>query len=512
VECLRNGATDYVLKSSLGRLGPVVRRALEEAREAHARREAEAATTRVASLLRATLESTSEGILVVDLAGRISTYNRKFMSLCGIPDYVMAPMEMDRVLQFLRDQFQDPEAFLAEARLLASQPGRESFSQIKLKGDRVLEGTIRPNGLGSENLGQVFSFRDVTAREQVTVQLEGLAHARQALLDAAAAVGVVSWCLTEDTLLMANAVEPVLGLPPGGKPRDLAALEALIHPEELDRFRQALEQPVKYPVELRLWKRDGWIWTRWHLDRDPAGGYRGVFRDITGQRRQEGASDAHRRAQWVAFLAVNTARVVRRRLRRIQEPLDRARAAGPLAPEQAATARTLARVETLMEQAILAVRCDPETGQALELPPLLEGFRVMAEARLGPGVSLSVRLEPGLPRLAMAPAHALQVLMNLTLNARDAVHGAGTVTLALSPRPQPEGPPGLRLDVRDDGAGIPPGVRARMFEPYFTTREDADGLGLAVVKSIVTAYQGSIEVETGAGEGSTITVLLPGSA
>jgi DNA-binding NtrC family response regulator len=126
VECLRAGATDYVLKSHLARLGPVVRRALEEAREANARREAEAATQRVVALLRATLESTSEGILVTDLAGRVSTYNRKFMTLCGIPDYVMAPMEMDRVLGFLLDQFQDPEAFLAEARQLIPHPDGES--------------------------------------------------------------------------------------------------------------------------------------------------------------------------------------------------------------------------------------------------------------------------------------------------------------------------------------------------------------------------------------------------
>ena len=510
VECLRSGATDYVLKSHLARLAPVVRRALEEARMSNARREAEAATSRVVSLLRATLESTSEGILVVDLAGKISTYNRKFMSLCGIPDYVMAPMEMDRVLQFLRDQFQDPEAFLAEARLLGSQPGRESFSQIRL-GDRVLEGSIRPNGLGSQKLGQVFSFRDVTAREKVTLQLEALVHTSQTLLDAAGAVGVVAWSLTADTLVMAPAADTVLGLPSGGRPKDLAGLEALIHPEEIDRFRQMLERPVKYPFELRLWKRDGWVWTSWSLERNPAGGYRGVFRDITGQRRQEHATDDQRRAQWMAYLADHTAQAIRRRLGRIRAPLDRARAAGPLAPDQAAAAQALARVETLLDQATLSVRCEPETSQPLELPALLEGFRVMAESRLPPGVRLAVRLEPGLPRLAMAPDHALQILMSLTRNARDAVHGAGTIEIGVSALPQPEAAPMLRIDVSDDGSGIPPGVRTRMFEPFFTTREDADGLGLAVVKNIVSAYRGSIEVGTTAGKGTTVTIVVPGT-
>jgi len=91
VECLRQGATDYVLKTNLSRLAPVARRALIEAGQATARRAAEASHGRVAALLRATLEATSEGILVVDLAGRISAYNRKFLSLMGIPEYVMPP-------------------------------------------------------------------------------------------------------------------------------------------------------------------------------------------------------------------------------------------------------------------------------------------------------------------------------------------------------------------------------------------------------------------------------------
>lgn len=93
VKLLRQGAKDCVFKHHLARLGPVVRRALQEAREAEARRAAEAANSRLAALLRATLEATSEGVLVVDLAGRIATFNRKFLALCGLPDYLMAPME-----------------------------------------------------------------------------------------------------------------------------------------------------------------------------------------------------------------------------------------------------------------------------------------------------------------------------------------------------------------------------------------------------------------------------------
>ena len=508
VECLRNGATDYVLKGHLARLAPVVRRALEEARESSARREAEAATSRVVALLRATLEATSEGILVTDLAGRISTYNRKFMSLCGIPDYVMAPMEMDRVLQFLVDQFQDPEAFLAEARILGAAPERERTGRVQLKDNRVLEGAIRPSTMGSQPLGRVFSFRDVTAREQAKDHLEGLVSSRQTLLDAAGAVGVITWSLQDDNLLLAPGAESLLGLPAEARPRDLEALEGIIHPEEVDRFREALERPTPDPFDLRLRKGEAWIWTRWFLNRH-ASGYRGVFMDITALRHQEDSRMELRRAQRMAYLAEHAAQAIRKRLRELQEPLERRRAAGPLDEDEAAAVRTLAKVETLLDQTALAVRCDPETANALDLPTLLEAFRVMAESRLKPGVTLSLRLEPNLPRLAMNPSHLLQVLKNLFLNALEAAAGSGVISCHVGPQRAPG--KGVFIGFRDDGPGIPPGVLSRMFEPFFTTKDDADGLGLAVVKTIVSSYHGSIEVDTGAGKGTRFQLSLPGS-
>ena len=505
VECLRMGATDYVLKGHLGRLALVVRRALEEARESAARREAEAATSRVVALLRATLEATSEGILVTDLAGRISTYNRKFMALCGIPDYVMAPMEMDRVLQFLVDQFQDPEAFLAEARMLGTAPERERTGRVQLKDDRVLEGSIRPTILGNQPSGQVFSFRDVTAREQAKERLEALVNPRQILLDAAGAVGVVAWSLQDDSLLMAKAGEAILGLAGEGRPRSLEELVALIHPEEADRFREALERPSREPFDLRLRKGDGWVWTRWFLDRGPEG-YRGVFLDSTVMRQDEDLQERFRRRQRVAFLAEHTTQAIRKRVLEVQEALERLRAAGILDADLQAAARAVARMERVMDQATLAARCDPETTDFLEVPPLLEAFRVMAESRLPAGVALNLHLEHGLPRLAMNPSHLLEVLMNLFLNALQAVGATGAITCRLGPQRAPG--KGIFIGFRDDGPGIPAGVQSRMFEPFFTTREDADGLGLAVVKNIVDSYHGSIEVATGPGKGTEVRILL----
>ena len=210
---------------------------------------------------------------MVDLAGRITTYNRKFMSLCGIPEYVMAPMDLERVLRFLQDQFADPEAFLRQARALGDQGERRPLGLLAGLDQRAIQVYGRSQRMGRETVGRVFSFQDVTE--------DGPPPEAQAvpsdLVEAARAVRVVPWYLTEDELVVSEKALALLALPPDGLPRDLAGLEALIHPADLDRFRLGLEQPRTAPFDLRMRKgRDAWIVTRWDLKRG-AEGYRGVF-------------------------------------------------------------------------------------------------------------------------------------------------------------------------------------------------------------------------------------------
>ena len=179
--CLRAGAVDFLLDPSPGRLGQGLRRALREAQLVTKLGVAQANATRAASLLQATLEATPEGLLMVDLAGKVATYNRRFMLLCGLPEQVLAPMHLDRVLQFLVDQFGDPDAFLAETRLLGAQAGREGLGRLTGKGGQVLEGQERPHRLDGQTRGRVFSFRDVTQREQNTAKLKRTEASHQRL-------------------------------------------------------------------------------------------------------------------------------------------------------------------------------------------------------------------------------------------------------------------------------------------------------------------------------------------
>lgn len=281
-EHLRLGATDVVARTAIVRLAPALRRAVKEARETAALKRAEADHVQLAGLLRTMLEASSEGILVVDLAGQITIYNRKFMSLCGIPEYVMAPMKLERILLFLQDQFADPEAFMSEARHLGDPAERKLVGLLTSKDHRTIEAFGRSQRVGREPVAKVFTFRDVTDRNPAA---DPLPEARAVAPDLAAATLAgrrVPWYLTQDELVISEKGLGLLGLAQGGLPGDLAGLEALIHPDDLDRLRRALEQPRSAPFELRMRKGDGsWILTRWNLKRGIAG-YRGVFTGIPG--------------------------------------------------------------------------------------------------------------------------------------------------------------------------------------------------------------------------------------
>jgi len=280
-ECLRQGAAEVVAKSAPARLAPAVRRALKESRDQSALREAEAEIARMTSLLRAVMESTAEGILVVDLAGKITTYNRKFMSLCGIPEYVMAPMDLERVLRFLQDQFADPETFLSEARILGDQGERKPLGFLNSKDRRIIEAFGRSQRMGKETVGKVFSFADVTEREHSQDPMPETLAFPPDLMEAARAGRVALWSLSEDGMAFGGFASGLLGLDPEALPRDIDGLEALLHPGDADRLRVRLENPGMGAFEMRMRRADGaWISTLWSLDRG-SGGWCGTIRETT---------------------------------------------------------------------------------------------------------------------------------------------------------------------------------------------------------------------------------------
>jgi signal transduction histidine kinase/CheY-like chemotaxis protein len=143
---------------------------------------------------------------------------------------------------------------------------------------------------------------------------------------------------------------------------------------------------------------------------------------------------------------------------------------------------------------------------------------------VGSGVRIATELDPVLDPANIDPAQFETALLNLAINARDAMNGTGSLTIATenveldagSLPSAPELAPGryIRIAVRDTGSGMPPEIATRIFEPFFTTKEAGrgSGLGLSQVYGFVTAAGGHVTVASIVGAGTTMTLYLPRSA
>jgi len=164
--------------------------------------------------------------------------------------------------------------------------------------------------------------------------------------------------------------------------------------------------------------------------------------------------------------------------------------------------------------------------QAVQARPLglneeLRGTERLLQQVVRAGIDIDLVLAPDLWPVRADPTHVRQVMLNLAINAADAMGGTGrlvvrtaNVELAASDARRPADlPPGpyVQLTVTDSGTGMPPDVKAHVFEPFFTTKPmgRGTGLGLAVVYGIVKQAGGAVSVESEPGRGTTFTVLLP---
>jgi PAS domain S-box-containing protein len=138
----------------------------------------------------------------------------------------------------------------------------------------------------------------------------------------------------------------------------------------------------------------------------------------------------------------------------------------------------------------------------------LEELSRFLESLCQGGQTLALDLEEGLPAVVLDPVALDQLVVNLFVNAKDAVGKRGKITIRTrSERPRGE-PPEVHIEVADDGIGMSPAVQARIFEPFFTTKERGTGLGLATVRGIVDEVRGHLSVDTEDGRGTTVRVSL----
>ena len=160
----------------------LARRVQELERETLKRQEAEERSEKAVSILRATLESTADGILVVSRQGRVVGFNQRFQNLCRIPESIMSAQDDNRILGHIVAQVKDPETFLRKVGGLYDQPEAEDHDIIEFRDGRVFERFSLPQRIGKTYVGRVWSFRDITAGKKAEKDLqESFASLRKAL-------------------------------------------------------------------------------------------------------------------------------------------------------------------------------------------------------------------------------------------------------------------------------------------------------------------------------------------
>lgn len=178
------------------------------------------------------------------------------------------------------------------------------------------------------------------------------------------------------------------------------------------------------------------------------------------------------------------------------------------------------RAAGITAQLLACSRQQPFETELLDLNLIVSSLATVIEPLLGENIRLVLEPHPDLPLIRADRNQIEQVILNLAVNARDAMVGGGLLTIRTGTaevtsdrRSERKTPPGkyTTLSVCDTGIGMNDAVRARLFEPFFTTKSPAKsaGLGLATVYGIVRRFAGSILVESRPGEGTQFTILLP---
>ncbi len=525
IESLKNGATDYVLKQRIERLIPSVRRALREVVEREQLRETETRLRQSEEQLRQITENVSDWILVFDAEGRCTYANPACLAACDAPPTGPCPdfwshLDGDEVAR-VRDEFMQAirtgGVRRVEFRLRTGATHRSVESQINLvcddKGART---------------GVILVCRDITERrlaeEQLRAQAAVLDKAQDAIIVCGAEEEIIYWNKSAERLYGWTAIE--------ARGRSLHTLLHPAPPPQLGEARHAAQTRGEWQGELRQTAKDGGavvVQSRWTLFRDANNRPQSLLVVNTDARNLQLNEAQFLRAQQAASLAV-LADAMARELRAAVEPVllasqllrVRTQTDTPHWPD-APDARPH-RVADLMQQVEALARPTHAERMELAVNSIIDEVGRHFRLSVAPGVEVSTSAPEDLWAVAGDPESLRQAVMNLCVNAREAMSNGGRLEVIAENLPLKDGDPRLRhggrpglhvvITVADTGCGIPPQDLERIFTPFFTTKDHGQsvGVGLTAVQAIVRAHGGFVMVDSEVGRGSRFRLYLPATS
>jgi two-component system NtrC family sensor kinase len=432
-------------------------------------RKAEDALAQTLSQLRATLESTGNGILVIGWQGRIDSMNRLFGKMWEVSDNLLDSHDDARILGFVAGRVIESE--LLHARLSAIVDKRETEDLLHHQDGRVFEVSSRPQYLGEQIIGRVFGFQDITQRTLAEAALrESRDLLEQRVRSRTSDLNTVNETLQQEkerqAILIKRLEEAQNQLLQSERMASIGQLAAGVAHE--------INNPVGF-VNSNLGSLQRYVTDMLRL----LSVYEKAEGALPGAAMQE-ISQVKADID-VAFLREDVANL-------LVESLD-----------------GLKRVTRIVQDLKDFSHVDESERQWADLEAGLESTLRVVWNELKYKAEV-IKEFAGIPPVECFAFQLNQVFMNLLINASHAIEGRGTIAIRTG-----HDDACVWVEVQDSGRGIKPEHLSRIFEPFFTTKPvgQGTGLGLSLAYGIVKKHDGHIEVKSELGQGTVFRVILP---
>jgi two-component system cell cycle sensor histidine kinase/response regulator CckA len=527
VESLKAGATDYVLKDTPARLGIAVERALREAKERSERQ-------RVEHWLNSFFSGATAGLAIVDRERRYIHINETLAQMDGLS----AEAHLGRTIDEILPDFARSVTPLLESVLRTGQPVLDAEITAPTVG---LAGALRHwrasyfpiHGSAGRLDGVGCVVVETTARKQAE---EARRISEERFRQLAENIDEVFWITDSaknEMLYVSPAYETIWGRTCESLLRSPSSWFDAIHADDRERVKEAAAKQQNqnaYDEVYRITRPDGsvrWIHDRAFPVRDANSQVLrivGLAEDITKQRELEEQFRHVQKMESIGQLAGGVAHDFNNILTVISGHASLL-LADPLISEEAeesAEQISLAseRAANLTRQLLTFSRRQLMQTRELDLDDVIESVIKMLVRVLGADINLEFTRSKLPPILADA-GMLEQILMNLAVNARDAMPKGGTLTICtgtemidelfVKQNPEASGGEFVWISVTDTGVGISPRDLSKIFDPFFTTKEvgKGTGLGLATVYGIVKQHRGWINVQSKLRKGTTFKIYFP---
>jgi len=503
--------------------------ALSSAMDITERKMAEEELNSSLSLLSTSLESTADGILIVDRKGKLTRWNQKFIDMWKISEEVLSSHDDEKTINYILAQLAAPEQFLAKVRRLYEQPEESSFDQIEFLDGRIFERYSQPQRLGDDIVGRVWSFRDVTEQKKAAKATAQTAREWQTTFDAA---NDAIWLLDkEQRVLRSNKMADKIFHIPHGDAVGQHCWE-IAHcgitgpiPEcPIQRMRQSL---CRETMEMLI----GECWYQVTADPilDAAGQYAGAVHtvsDITERKKVEmELKKANEELIKFNDLKDEFVSIASHELR---TPLSIISGAVKLLIDEI-PGKIVSGQKEILDMAMKNLnRLARIVDSLLNISKIESGkielyrvdtdiSRLIAEtvSEYGPQaekkhINLSCQLPPH-PVILHADADRIkEVIANLLVNSIKFTPEGGSINVFCEDHNDD-----VLVFVKDTGRGVAKDDIPKMFEKFtqFSRKagpgEKGTGLGLAICKGLVNLHNGKIWAESDTGSGMKISFTIP---